>query len=310
MIEFDQVYRSYGDKLAVEGLNLRVAAGELYSLLGHNGAGKTTSIKLLVGLLRPESGTVRVGGYDVVQQTRLAAALVGYVPDQPYLYDKLSGREFLQFVTQMHGLEGDHATRAIDREIERFELAEFVDELTESYSHGMKQRTVFASAMLNSPRLLVLDEPLIGLDPHSIRLVKDLLRAETRNGMCVFMSTHTLDAAEELSDRVGIMSHSRLVFDGTVEQLREKFPARRLTLESMYLALTEDKFGPTLADAAAARHVVAAQAWHINADEPAAFSYAPAPGAPSVPAYYAPDAYRSSDHDPLLIDLALASASP
>lgn len=239
MIEFDQVNRSYGDKLAVEGLNLRVAAGELFSLLGHNGAGKTTTIKLLVGLLRPESGTVRVGGYDVVQQTRLAAALTGYVPDQPYLYDKLTGREFLQFVTQMHGLEGAHAARAIDREIERFELSEFVDELTERYSHGMKQRTVFASAMLNSPRLLVLDEPLIGLDPHSIRLVKDLLRTETRGGMCVFMSTHTLAAAEEISDRIGIMTRGRLMFDGTIAELRARFAGGDRTLEAMYLALTE-----------------------------------------------------------------------
>ena len=239
MIEFDQVFRSYGDKVAVAGLNLRVAGGELYSLLGHNGAGKTTTIKLLVGLLRPERGNVRVGGYDIVVEPRLAAGLTGYVPDQPYLYDKLSGREFLQFVAQMHGLDATRTRRCVDREIERFELSEFVDELTESYSHGMKQRTVFASAMLNLPRLLVLDEPLVGLDPHSIRLVKDLLRAEAKTGMCVFMSTHTLAAAEEISTRVGIMSHGRLLFDGTIEEMRGKFPLHTESLESMYLALTE-----------------------------------------------------------------------
>jgi ABC-2 type transport system ATP-binding protein len=241
MIEFDEVRRSYGDKVAVDGLNLRVAAGELYSLLGHNGAGKTTSIKMLVGLLRPESGTIRVGGYDVVTQTRLAAALVGYVPDQPYLYDKLSGREFLQFVAQMHGLDMAQTARVIDREIERFELAEFVEELTERYSHGMKQRMVFASAMLNSPRLLVLDEPLVGLDPHSIRLVKDLLRAEASTGMCIFMSTHTLAAAEEISNRVGIMSHGKLIFDGTMDSLRSQFADTHQSLETMYLSLTEPK---------------------------------------------------------------------
>ena len=122
MIEFDQVRRSYGDRVAVDRLNLRIAAGELYSLLGHNGAGKTTTIKMLVGLLRPEAGTIRVGGYDVVAQARLAASLIGYVPDQPFLYDKLTGREFLQFVAQMHGLDPARASRAIDREIERFEL--------------------------------------------------------------------------------------------------------------------------------------------------------------------------------------------
>jgi ABC-2 type transport system ATP-binding protein len=239
MIEFDQVRRSYGDKVAVERLDLRVAAGEVYSLLGDNGAGKTTTIKLLVGLLRPESGTVRVGGYDVVAQTRLAASLTGYVPDQPFLYEKLTGREFLQFVAQMHGLDPARVSRAIDREIERFELAEFADELTERYSHGMKQRTVFASAMLNSPRVLVLDEPLVGLDPHSIRLVKDLLCAEAKTGMCILMSTHTLAAAEEISHRVGIMSHGRLLFDGTLAELRGRFPNGETSLESMYLALTE-----------------------------------------------------------------------
>src|SRR5262249_55979617 len=140
MIEFHQVCRSYGDKLAVDRLDLRINAGELYSLLGHNGAGKTTTIKLLGGLLRQASGTIRVGGYDVDHETRLAAAMTGYVPDQPYLYDKLTGREFLQFVAQMHGMDTVECARAIDREIHRFELQEFVDDLTESYSHGMKQR--------------------------------------------------------------------------------------------------------------------------------------------------------------------------
>jgi ABC-2 type transport system ATP-binding protein len=239
MIEFDQVRRAYGDRVAVERLDLRVAAGEVYSLLGHNGAGKTTTIKLLVGLLRPEAGSIRVGGYDVVTQTRLAASLIGYVPDQPFLYEKLTGREFLQFVAQMHGLDPARGGRAIDREIERFELKEFADDLTERYSHGMKQRTVFASALLNSPRALVLDEPLVGLDPHSIRLVKDLLCAESKSGMCVLMSTHTLAAAEEISHRLGIMSHGRMLFDGTIAELRRRFPRGDESLETMYLAMTE-----------------------------------------------------------------------
>jgi ABC-2 type transport system ATP-binding protein len=239
MIEFEQVSRWYGDKIAVDNLNLRVAGGELYSLLGHNGAGKTTAIRMLVGLLRPGQGTVRVGGFDVVQQTRDAAGLVGFVPDQPFLYDKLSGREILQFVARMYGMDTTQTNRAIDREIERFELADFIDGLTESYSHGMRQRTVFASALLHSPKVLVVDEPMVGLDPHSIRLVKDLLQREVAAGMCVLMSTHTLTAAEEISNRIGIMSHSHLVFDGTVAQLRERFPAGNPSLESMYLSLTE-----------------------------------------------------------------------
>lgn len=244
MIEFQQVCRSYGDKLAVDNLDLRVAEGELYSLLGHNGAGKTTAIKMLVGLMRPGSGTIRVGGYDVVTQTRDATARIGYVPDQPFLYDKLSGREILQFVAKMYGMDSQHAARAIDREVQRFELGDFADELTETYSHGMKQRTVFASALLHSPNLLVVDEPMVGLDPHSIRLVKDLLQAEAAHGMCVFMSTHTLTAAEEISHRVGIMSRGRLLFDGTVKELRQRFPVNNQSLETMYLALTEHDAHP------------------------------------------------------------------
>ena len=239
MIEFEQVYRSYGDKVAVENLNLRVAGGELYAMLGHNGAGKTTAIKMLVGLIRPGSGSVRVGGYDIVSQTRDATALIGYVPDQPFLYDKLSGREILQFVGRMYGMDSGQVNRAIEREIGRFELAEFVDGLTETYSHGMKQRMVFASALLHAPRVLVVDEPMLGLDPHSIRLVKDLLKREVAAGMCVLMSTHTLTAAEEIANRVGIMSHSRLLFDGTIDLLRDRFPVEKQSLESMYLALTE-----------------------------------------------------------------------
>jgi ABC-2 type transport system ATP-binding protein len=241
MIEFQQVCRTYGSKVAVDNFNLRVAPGELYSMLGHNGAGKTTAIKMLVGLIRPSSGNIFVGGYDVVTNTRDAAALIGYVPDQPFLYDKLSGREILQFIARMYGMDGRQREQAMDREIARFELGEFVDQLTETYSHGMKQRTVFASALLHSPRILVVDEPLVGLDPHSIRLVKDLLKREVAAGMCVLMSTHTLAAAEEISNRVGIMSQGRLMFDGTLPELQQQFPGETPSLESMYLALTEKR---------------------------------------------------------------------
>jgi ABC-2 type transport system ATP-binding protein len=244
MIDFQQVHRAYGDKVAVDNLNLRVAAGELYALLGHNGAGKTTAIKMLVGLIRPGLGSIRVGGHDIVTHTREATALVGYVPDQPFLYDKLSGREILHFIGRMYGMDVQQVHRAIEREIERFELGEFVDDLTETYSHGMKQRTVFASALLHAPRVLVVDEPMIGLDPHSIRLVKDLLKREVAAGMCVLMSTHTLQAAEEIANRLGIMNHGSLLFDGTVELLREQFPVEKQSLETMYLSLTEGNGKP------------------------------------------------------------------
>lgn len=240
MIEFHDVCRSYGDKIAVDHLNLRIAAGELFAMLGHNGAGKTTAIKMLVGLLRPGAGRVQVGGFDLVTDTREAVALIGYVPDHPFLYDKLSGRELLEFVAKMHGMDASQTARAIDKEIKRFELGEFIDGLTESYSHGMKQRVAFAAALLHSPRVLVVDEPLVGLDPHSIRLVKELLRAEVAAGMCVLMSTHTLSAAEEIAQRVGIMHYGQLIYDGTVAELRKKLGVGDLSLEAMYLALTEN----------------------------------------------------------------------
>ncbi len=239
IVQFNNVVRRYGDKVAVDQLQLTLRRGELFALLGHNGAGKTTTLKMLVGLLRPDSGTVIVGGYDVSKNTRQAVSTIGYVPDQPYLYDKLTGREFLRFVAEMYGHGGSESRDLVDREVKRFGLESFVDELTERFSHGMKQRTVFAAAMLHSPQVLVIDEPLVGLDPHSIRLVKDLLRHEVDQGLCVFMSTHTLAAAEEIADRIGVMQGGRMLFLGTVEELRTLHNAAGETLERLYLTLLD-----------------------------------------------------------------------
>lgn len=251
MIQFDGVSRSYGDTLAVRGLDLQIESGELFALLGHNGAGKTTTIKMMVGLLRPGEGRVLVDGYDTVTQVREATSRIGYVPDEPYLYDKLSGREFLYFVAEMHGMSRPVATEAIDREIERFGLGRFADELAESYSHGMKQRTVFAAALLHDPPVLIVDEPLVGLDPHSIRLVKDLLRDRADSGTSVFMSTHTLAAAEEIADRIGVMQQGELMFLGTVEELRHKHHAEGKSLESLYLSVVGGAVGGVTAEEAA-----------------------------------------------------------
>lgn len=239
IVQFNNVVRRYGDKVAVDKLQLSLSRGELFALLGHNGAGKTTTIKMVVGLLRPDSGTVIVGGYDVSKHTRQAVSTIGYVPDQPYLYDKLTGREFLRFVAEMYGYTGSESRDLVDREIGRFGLESFVDELTERYSHGMKQRMVFAAAMLHNPQVLVIDEPLVGLDPHSIRLVKDLLRHEVEQGLCVFMSTHTLAAAEEIADRIGVMQGGRMLFLGTVDELRTLHDAAGETLERLYLTLLD-----------------------------------------------------------------------
>ncbi|MEE8452068.1 MAG: ABC transporter ATP-binding protein [Thermoguttaceae bacterium] len=244
MIEFDHITRTYGNKLAVDELTLTIQPGELFALLGPNGAGKTTTIKMLVGLLRPTSGSVRVCGHDVVARTRDATAVIGYVPDQPFLYDKLTGREFLEFAAEMRGLDRSTVRQRIERETETFGLSEFLDSLTETYSHGMKQRVVFASALLHDPAVLVIDEPMVGLDPRSVRIVKDLLRRRTGAGTAVFMSTHTLAVAEEIADRIGIVDHGRLKFLGSVAQLREELASQQASLERLFLDLTDESNGP------------------------------------------------------------------
>jgi ABC-2 type transport system ATP-binding protein len=239
MLRFENVTRTYGSRIAVDNLNLSLSRGELFALLGHNGAGKTTTIKMLVGLLKPTSGVIHVGPYNVTENPREVSRLIGYVPDLPFLYDKLSGREFLRFVADMYGLPDASARAAVDRECERFQLGDFLDQLTESYSHGMRQRTVFAAAMIHQPEVLVVDEPMVGLDPHSIRLVKDLLKNYAESGKVVLMSTHTLTVAEEIADRVGVMRDGKVVFEGKLEDLRSAIPAAGQSLESLYLALME-----------------------------------------------------------------------
>ena len=238
MIELYSVVRTYGDKVAVAGLDLVVRQGELFAFLGPNGAGKTTTIKMIVGLLRPTSGVIRVCNYDVVQQPRLASRVMSYVPDEPYLYEKLTGREFLEFIADMYGLDQEQSKSSIAREINNFDLADFVDDLTENYSHGMKQRLAFAAALLHDPEVLVLDEPIVGLDPRSMRVVKDLLKAKAAGGMTVFMSTHTLSMAEEIADRIGIVNGGKLRFLGTIAALREELAGEATSLEELYLRLT------------------------------------------------------------------------
>lgn len=238
MIELKRVTRRYGRKLAVNELDLEIPSGELFAFLGPNGAGKTTTIKMMVGLLRPNSGTVRIAGFDIVDNPREVNLRTGYVPDEPYLYEKLTGREFLRFVGELYGLPPSVASERIELQIDTFELSGFVDQLTESYSHGMKQRLVFASALLHEPPVIIVDEPMVGLDPRSMRMVKDLLRSKARAGATVFMSTHTLAIAEEIADRIGVITNGKVQFLGTVEELRRRLSSDD-TLEQLFLTLTE-----------------------------------------------------------------------
>jgi ABC-2 type transport system ATP-binding protein len=243
MIEFDNVTRTYARKVAVDGLTLTVPPGELFALLGPNGAGKTTTIRMVTGLLRPTAGAVRVCGCDLVHDVRRATQCIGYVPEEPFLYDKLSGREFLEFAAEMRGLDRPTRQRIIQRECRDFGLDDFIDNLTETYSHGMKQRLVFASALMHNPPVLVIDEPMVGLDPPSVRVAKDRLRMAARAGTTVLMSTHTLAIAEEIADRIGIMDHGRLYFLGTVSELQRGLASHHTSLESLFLELLQNGNG-------------------------------------------------------------------
>ncbi len=239
MIELRGVTKLFGTKRAVDGLDLDVRGGELFAFLGPNGAGKTTTIKMICGLLSPTAGDVRVGGHSA--SSREARQLLGYVPDQPYLYDKLTGREFLRFVVDMYNMERHLAVARIDELIETFEMADFIDELCENYSQGMKQRVVFASALVHNPRVLVVDEPLVGLDPRSARIVKNLFVHQARSGTAVLMSIHLLSIAEELADRIGIVDHGRMITVGTLAELRER-AQHDGSLEDLFLKLTGNDF--------------------------------------------------------------------
>jgi ABC-2 type transport system ATP-binding protein len=239
MIELIDVTKRYGTKLAVDRLNLTVAPGELFAFLGPNGAGKTTTIKMLCGLLFPTGGSVRVGGFDIQTQGDDARRLIAFVPDTPYLYEKLTGREFLQFIADMYGMPRDYGRARIEAMADLFSLAPFVDDLTERYSHGMRQRTVFAGALLHDPKVLIVDEPTVGLDPKSIRLLKDLLRRQADGGTTVFLSTHSLDIAQELADRIGVVNRGRLIGCGTLDALRKQADLHG-TLEEVFLKLTEE----------------------------------------------------------------------
>ena len=239
LVEFQNVSKSYGPKPAVVGLSLSLFPGEVFAFLGPNGAGKTTTIKMMTGLLRPSEGAIRIAGAEDAFESAAARQILSYVPDQPHVYEKLSGREFLEFVREIYGLSGAEVDEDVRQLVDVFEMNDFLDDLAETYSHGMRQRLAFAGALLHRPKVLVLDEPMVGLDPKSMRIVKDLLRREAAAGMTVFMSTHTLAIAEELADRIGIIQRGRLIRCGTLGELRAEFVGGQ-TLEDFFLDVTRE----------------------------------------------------------------------
>ena len=238
MIRLSGLVKRYGKFTAVDGIDLEVHKGELFGLLGPNGAGKTTSIRMIAGILRPTAGRVEVGGFDVQRQPLEAKHRMGYIPDRPFVYDKLTGGEFLRFAAALYGQDGAAVERRIDELLELFELAPWKNELTESYSHGMRQKLIISGALVHRPEVIVVDEPMIGLDPKSARLLKDLFRQFVDRGGTVLMSTHTLEVAEQMCDRIAIVSRGRVAAQGTMAELREQTASGDGSLEAIFLKLT------------------------------------------------------------------------
>lgn len=230
------LYKDFNGKVAVAGVDLDIHRGEIFGFLGPNGAGKTTTIKMLIGLLRPSAGTALIGGHDIQQEPIAAKGQLGYVPDEPALPDKLTAREFLQFIGGLYRMDSKQVQRRGDELLRLFDLSEHADELVGGFSHGMRQKTALAGALLHDPKVLFLDEPTVGLDPRSARLIKDILRQLAARGTAVLLTTHILEIAERLCDRVAIIMNGRIIATGSLDELRRSSGDQ--SLEDIFLSLT------------------------------------------------------------------------
>jgi len=238
MISLDGLTKHYGDFTAVGGIDLEVPPGVIFGLLGPNGAGKTTTLRMIAGILEPDGGTVAIGGHDIVADPRAARSLLGFVPDRPFVYEKLTGAELLRFTAGLYGLGGREVEARIDELLELWDLAPWRDQLIESYSHGMRQKIIISSALIHHPKVLVIDEPMVGLDPRSARLLKDLLRSYADTGGTAMISTHTLELAEGLCDRLAVIDRGRIVAEGTLDDLRRTAATDAVGLEEVFLRIT------------------------------------------------------------------------
>ncbi len=239
MIELHALTKKYGAFTAVNGIDLTVPRGELFGFLGPNGAGKTTSLRMIAGILQPTAGTVRIGGIDMARDPVAAKARLGFIPDRPFIYEKLTGAEFLRFVAGLYdqrGAEVEHRAREL---MALFDLEAWRDELVESYSHGMRQKLIIASAFVHRPDVIVVDEPHVGLDPKSIRILRELLREYVNRGHTIMMSTHTLEVAEQMCDRIAIIVNGEIRVCGTMDELRAQ--SSQATLEEIFLRLTGER---------------------------------------------------------------------
>ncbi len=238
MIELMELTKTYGTHLAVDRLNLKVGRGEIFGFIGPNGAGKTTTIKMLGGIMAPTGGRVVIAGIDMQAEPEKAKRKIGFIPDRPYLYEKLTGREFMKFSADIYGVPGNGFREKAAAALQAFSLADWSDELIESYSHGMKQKLIMAAALLHEPEVLVVDEPMVGLDPLAIIMVKALFKRLASAGVTIFMSTHTLGVAEEICDRIGVIARGRLIASGTAADLRREAHVTAADLEQVFLTLT------------------------------------------------------------------------
>jgi ABC-2 type transport system ATP-binding protein len=238
VIRLKDLTKRYGKFTAVDGITLDVPRGELFGLLGPNGAGKTTTMRMIAGILRPTSGSVHVDDVDLLRHPLEAKARIGFIPDRPFVYDKLTGGEFLRFAAALYGQDGAAVERRIDELLEIFDLAAWKHELTESYSHGMRQKLIICGALVHRPALIIVDEPMVGLDPKSARLLKDLFRQFVDLGGTVLMSTHTLEVAEIMCDRIAIVYRGRIAAQGTMAEMRQQTESGDMSLEDLFLKLT------------------------------------------------------------------------
>jgi len=238
MIELKNITKKYDEFIAVNNLNLSVKKGEIFGFIGPNGAGKTTTIKIMGGILAPTSGTVIIGGVSMDKNPEKAKSKIGFIPDRPYLYEKLTGMEFLRFTADLYNVDEKTFFRKAEEKLGLFSLTDWTDELIEAYSHGMKQRLIMASALIHDPEVIIVDEPTVGLDPAAVKMLKELFKRLAREGVTIFMSTHTLKVAEDICDRIGIIRKGEMIAAGTAEDLKREAHVTDADLEQVFLSLT------------------------------------------------------------------------
>jgi len=238
MIRIENLVKRYGHFTAVDGVSLDVQPGEIHGFLGPNGAGKTTTIRMIAGLLKPTSGRILVNGHDIALEPERAKASLGFIPDRPFIYEKLTAGEFLRFHGGLYGLEDRLANERVREMLELFELGRWEHELVEAFSHGMKQRLVMSAAFMHRPRAVLVDEPMVGLDPRGARLIKAVFRKMSDRGVAILMSTHTLEVAQEMCDRISIILKGQIIARGTVDQLRALAGGDDEHLTEVFLRLT------------------------------------------------------------------------